>query len=185
MEINVSAQYNGGLLLDIILSTRCSYIGEPFRYHEEVLSLQPMFPPELSVQTLFHLRWMLRRFRCVQILLKLRAHYYCTQNGWEENTHTHTLLYPCCMACTYYQQCCDTYTLLFVVVPLLLYVYVPQKMHHTHKTLAAMACTYCQYYNNNGDDLLNMGRQQRVPRQRRWPSRDPWSAGLCLEVGTA
>ena len=42
-------------------------------------------------------------------------------------------------------------------------------MHHTHKTLAAMACTYCQYY-NNGDGLLNMGRQQRVPRQRRWPS---------------
>ena len=39
MEINVSVQYNGGLLSDIIMSTRCSYIGEPFRYHEEVLSL--------------------------------------------------------------------------------------------------------------------------------------------------
>ena len=48
MEINVSIQYNGGLLPDIILSTRCSYIGEPFGYHEEVLSLlQPiMFPPK-------------------------------------------------------------------------------------------------------------------------------------------
>ena len=47
MEINVvSVQYNGGLLPDIILSTRCSYIEEPFRYHEEVLSLQPMFPPK-------------------------------------------------------------------------------------------------------------------------------------------
>ena len=46
MEINVIVQYNGGLLLDIILLTRCSYIGEPFRYHEEVLSLQPMFPPK-------------------------------------------------------------------------------------------------------------------------------------------
>ena len=33
----------------------------------------------LNLQTLFHLRWMLRRFRCVQILLKLRAqHYYRT-----------------------------------------------------------------------------------------------------------
>ena len=32
MEINVSVQYNGGLLPDI--------------YHEEVLSLQPMFPPK-------------------------------------------------------------------------------------------------------------------------------------------
>ena len=48
MEINASVQYNGGLLPDIILSTRCSYIGEPFSYHEEVLSLQPMFPPKPS-----------------------------------------------------------------------------------------------------------------------------------------
>ena len=30
MEINnVSVQYNGGLLLDIILLTQCGYIGEP------------------------------------------------------------------------------------------------------------------------------------------------------------
>ena len=29
-NINVSVQYNGGLLPDIILSTRCNYIGEPF-----------------------------------------------------------------------------------------------------------------------------------------------------------
>ena len=46
MEINVSVQYNGGLLPDIILSTRCNYIGEPFSYLAEVLSLQPMFPPK-------------------------------------------------------------------------------------------------------------------------------------------
>ena len=46
MEINVSVQYNGRLLPDIILSTRCSYIGGPFWYHEEILSLQPMFPPK-------------------------------------------------------------------------------------------------------------------------------------------
>ena len=30
MEINVSVEYNGGLLPDIMLSTRCNYIGEPF-----------------------------------------------------------------------------------------------------------------------------------------------------------
>ena len=30
MEINVSVQYNGGLLPDIMLSTRINYIGEPF-----------------------------------------------------------------------------------------------------------------------------------------------------------
>ena len=30
MEINVSVQYNEGLLPDIILLTRCGYIGEPF-----------------------------------------------------------------------------------------------------------------------------------------------------------
>ena len=47
MEINnVSVQYNGGLLPDIILLTRCGYIGEPVRCHDEVLSLQPMFPPK-------------------------------------------------------------------------------------------------------------------------------------------
>ena len=48
MEINVSVQYNGGLLPDIILLTQCSYIGEPVWYHEEVLSLQPMLPPKTS-----------------------------------------------------------------------------------------------------------------------------------------
>ena len=48
MEINVSVQYNGGFLLDTILLTRCGYIGEPVSYHEEVLSLQPMFPPKPS-----------------------------------------------------------------------------------------------------------------------------------------
>ena len=41
-----SVQYNGGLLRDIILLTRCGFIGEPVLYHEEVLSLQPMFPPK-------------------------------------------------------------------------------------------------------------------------------------------
>ena len=46
MEINISVQHNGGLLSDTILSTRYNYIGEPFWYHEEVLSLQPMFPPK-------------------------------------------------------------------------------------------------------------------------------------------
>ena len=48
MEINVSVQYNGGFLPDIILLTRYGYIGEPVWYHEEVLSLQPMFPPKPS-----------------------------------------------------------------------------------------------------------------------------------------
>ena len=44
MEMNVSVQYNGRLLPDIILSTRCSYIGNPF--DTMVLSLQPIFPPK-------------------------------------------------------------------------------------------------------------------------------------------
>ena len=43
MVIHVSIQYNGGFLPDIILLTLCDYIGETFYYHEEVLSLQPMF----------------------------------------------------------------------------------------------------------------------------------------------
>ena len=46
MAINVSVPYSGGLLPDIILLlTLCDYIGEPFRYSEDFLSLQPMFPP--------------------------------------------------------------------------------------------------------------------------------------------
>ena len=46
MAINVSVQYNGGFLPDIILLTLHDYIGEPFGYHEEFLSLQPKFPPK-------------------------------------------------------------------------------------------------------------------------------------------
>ena len=33
MVINISVQYNGWLLLDIILLTLCDYIGEPFKCH--------------------------------------------------------------------------------------------------------------------------------------------------------
>ena len=46
MVINVSLQVNGGLLPDIILLTRCDHIGEPSRYHEDSLSLQPIFTPK-------------------------------------------------------------------------------------------------------------------------------------------
>ena len=61
MVINVTVQYNGGLLPDIILLSLCDYFGEPFKYNEELLSLQPMFPPKPFD--------MLRRFRCVQIII--------------------------------------------------------------------------------------------------------------------
>ena len=44
MVINV--QYNGGLLPDIILLTLCDYIGEPFEYNEEFLSLKSISPPK-------------------------------------------------------------------------------------------------------------------------------------------
>ena len=37
---------NGGFIPDIILLTLCDYIEEPLSYHEEFLSLQPMFPPK-------------------------------------------------------------------------------------------------------------------------------------------
>ena len=71
MAIDVSVQYNGGLLPDIILLTQCYYtIGEynPIKYHEEVLYLQPMIPPKRF--DIFPPDWgMLRRFRRVQIFL--------------------------------------------------------------------------------------------------------------------
>ena len=44
MVINFSVQYNGGFLSDNKLLTLFDYNGEPFYYHEEFLSLQPMFP---------------------------------------------------------------------------------------------------------------------------------------------
>ena len=48
MAINVSVQYNGGLLPDIILLTQCYFhrSGNPFKCHEEVLYLQPLIQPK-------------------------------------------------------------------------------------------------------------------------------------------
>ena len=45
MAINVSVQYDGGFLPDIILLTQC-YLpsGNPFKYHEEVLYFQLLIP---------------------------------------------------------------------------------------------------------------------------------------------
>ena len=44
MAINVSVQYDGGFLADIILLTQCS--GDPFKCHEEVLYFQLLIPPK-------------------------------------------------------------------------------------------------------------------------------------------
>ena len=45
---NVNVQYNGGLLPDIILLTQCYFPwGTRFKCHEDVLSLQPMIPPDI------------------------------------------------------------------------------------------------------------------------------------------
>ena len=47
MAINVSVQYDGGLLPDIILLTQCYYHRgrNPFKCHEEVLYFQLLIPP--------------------------------------------------------------------------------------------------------------------------------------------
>ena len=47
MAINVSVQYNGGLLPDIILLTQCYFHRgtRSNKCHEEVLYLQPLMPP--------------------------------------------------------------------------------------------------------------------------------------------
>ena len=43
MAINISVQYNGGFLPDIILLTQGLLpSGNPFKYHVETLSLHPM-----------------------------------------------------------------------------------------------------------------------------------------------
>ena len=48
MAINVSVQYNGGLLPDIIQTVDPMLFpsGNPFKCHEEVLYLQPLIPPK-------------------------------------------------------------------------------------------------------------------------------------------
>ena len=47
MAINISVQYNGGLLPDIIITVDPMLLpsGNLFKCHEEVLSLQPMIDP--------------------------------------------------------------------------------------------------------------------------------------------
>ena len=71
MAINVSVQYNGGFLPDIILLAQYYYYlssGNPFKCHEDVLSLQPMIQPKRSDIFPSDLG-MLRRSRCVQTFL--------------------------------------------------------------------------------------------------------------------
>ena len=47
MAINVSVQYNGGLLPDIYTVDPMLFpSGNPFKCHEEVLYLQPLIPPK-------------------------------------------------------------------------------------------------------------------------------------------
>ena len=69
MAINVSVQYNGGLLPDIYtVDPKLLPSGNPFKCHEEVLILQPMMPPRRF--DIFPPDWgMLRRSRCVLIFL--------------------------------------------------------------------------------------------------------------------
>ena len=69
MAINVSVQYNGGLLPGIILLPHVTMIpsGNPFKCHEEVLYLQPtipskrfdIFPPDWGMlrRSSSHLLW--------------------------------------------------------------------------------------------------------------------------------
>ena len=45
MAIDVSIQYNGGLLPDTV-DPMLSPSGNPFKCHEEVLYLQPSIPPK-------------------------------------------------------------------------------------------------------------------------------------------
>ena len=68
MAINVSVQYNGGLLLGIKLLTQCYYHrGTRLNAMNRFLYLQPMIPPKRF--DIFPPDWgMLRRSNCIQIL---------------------------------------------------------------------------------------------------------------------
>ena len=69
MAINISVQYNGGLLPDIIPLTQCYYHrGIRLKRHEEDLYLYPIILPKRF--DIFPPGWgMLKRSRCVQFFL--------------------------------------------------------------------------------------------------------------------
>ena len=72
MAINVSVQYNGVFLLDMILLTQCCYYhrGTRLNVMKRFFPLQPMIPPK-HFDIFPSCLGMLRRFRCVQILMGL------------------------------------------------------------------------------------------------------------------
>ena len=69
MATNVSVQYNGGLLPDIILLTQCYYHRGTRLNAMKMFCFYSLRSHLLSVLTFFPLRGMLRRSRCVQIFL--------------------------------------------------------------------------------------------------------------------
>ena len=70
MAIDVTVQYNGGLLPDIILLTLCYYHrGTRLNAIKKFLSLQPMIPPTKRFDISSPDRGVLRRSRCVQIFI--------------------------------------------------------------------------------------------------------------------
>ena len=73
----VSVQCNGGLPPDIILFTLCDFIGEPFQYHVEFWSLQPLFPPKPfdELEGLDVFRFFFKQERCKDE--KLQSKYAC------------------------------------------------------------------------------------------------------------
>ena len=96
MAINVSVQYNGGLLPDIILLTQYYYHrGTRLKCHKEVLYLQPMIPPKRF--DIFPPGWgTLRRSRRVQIFF-----INLTDTTKTDNTHNvYTIKYIQCSGAT-------------------------------------------------------------------------------------
>ena len=101
MAIDVSVQFNGVLLPDIILLTQCYYHRgfQPFKCHEEVLSLQPMIPPKRF--DVFPLTGgcseglgAFRFFFKQRVLQYYNSKYYCTTTP----STTYCTLYPGCLA---------------------------------------------------------------------------------------
>ena len=56
MAINISVQYNGGFLPGVIFHTVVDPmllpLRNPFKRHENMLSLQPMIPPNFSLDSI-------------------------------------------------------------------------------------------------------------------------------------
>ena len=124
MAIDVSVQYNGGLLPDMILLTQCfCHRGTRLKCHEEVLYyLQPMIPPIKGIDIFPLTEGCSEGLDASRFFLNSRTNWQC----WFTSFILRKMLCPCnnimCTLCYVHpviknSLCCIPLTCVFTVVP--------------------------------------------------------------------